>query len=220
MTQIKEDIGYIKEMMERASKFKHINGLSVFAAGIIATAGAVFLYFFMDRQARTGGIHRNEVMTTFWTLLAVLALAITVIFFASWLTAKRKGEKLLTQPTRQALYNFLIPLAVGAIISLIFLMYGRVRFVFLFSLIFYGLALFSVSKYTLHELHFLGLAEIALGLAGMLSFGRTIFLWAEQASHIINATLSVIIWWAVGFGLLHIVFGLWIYIKYNRKKQA
>jgi hypothetical protein len=69
-------------------------------------------------------------------------------------------------------------------------------------------------------LHFLGLAEIALGLAGMLSFGRTIFLWAEQASHIINATLSVIIWWAVGFGLLHIVFGLWIYIKYNRKKQA
>ena len=66
------------------------------------------------------------------------------------------------------------------------------------SLIFYGLALFSVSKYTFKELAGLGLLHLVLGLASIL-----FPIWG-------------LIFWAIGFGLGHIGYGLFLYKKYEQ----
>jgi hypothetical protein len=65
-------------------------------------------------------------------------------------------------------------------------------------LIFYGLALINASKFTLGEIFYLGLLEIVIGLLVTLFPG----LWLPA--------------WAVGFGLLHIVYGLVMYGKYGK----
>jgi hypothetical protein len=65
-------------------------------------------------------------------------------------------------------------------------------------LIFYGLALLNTSKYTLMELRYLALAEIVLGLL---------------ATVLLDSWLII---WAIGFGIMHIVYGIIMYIKYEK----
>jgi hypothetical protein len=65
-------------------------------------------------------------------------------------------------------------------------------------LIFYGLSLVNAGKFTFGEIHYLGLTEIVLGiLAGVF----------------INYGLLL---WAMGFGLMHIVYGTVMYYRYDR----
>jgi hypothetical protein len=64
-------------------------------------------------------------------------------------------------------------------------------------LIFYGLALINASKYTLNDIRFLGLSEIALGIFGTFYLGYGLDLWT------------------IGFGVLHIIYGAVMYFKYE-----
>jgi hypothetical protein len=66
------------------------------------------------------------------------------------------------------------------------------------TLIFYGLSLLNASKYTVNDIRYLGICEIILGLAA------TVFVFHG------------LIFWAIGFGLLHIVYGIVLYYKYER----
>ena len=66
------------------------------------------------------------------------------------------------------------------------------------SLIFYGLALINGSRYTIGEVRYLGYTELA---AGLLS------LWLPEWG------LAL---WALGFGLLHIIYGIAMWWKYER----
>ena len=66
-------------------------------------------------------------------------------------------------------------------------------------LLFYGLALVNASKHTLGYVKYLGYTEIILGLlcAVYPGFG----FW----------------FWVIGFGVMHIVYGILMYFKYERK---
>ena len=68
-------------------------------------------------------------------------------------------------------------------------------------LVFYGLALINVSKYTVRDVRYLGLTEIALGLINLFFFD------------IVGYSL---IFWALGFGVCHIIYGLLMWWKYER----
>jgi len=96
------------------------------------------------------------------------------------------------------LLNLFIPLATGGALAIIFLIKGNFQLVVPVFLIFYGLALINASKFTLGEIFYLGLLEIVTGLL------VTLFpdLW--------------LLGWSVGFGVLHIVYGLLMYGKYGK----
>lgn len=66
------------------------------------------------------------------------------------------------------------------------------------SLIFYGLALIQGSSNTYDEIRYLGFSEIVIGLICALypGFG--------------------LLFWAVGFGVLHIAYGTVMYNKYDK----
>jgi hypothetical protein len=65
-------------------------------------------------------------------------------------------------------------------------------------LIFYGLALLNASKYTLKEIRYLGMSEICLGLIASA--------WVQFG----------IVFWGIGFGMLHIIYGTFMYFKYEK----
>ena len=81
---------------------------------------------------------------------------------------------------------------------LILLFKGYVGIITPLTLIFYGLALVNASKYTLNEVRSLGIAEIILGLFAAQFIGYAL------------------IFWALGFGLLHIVYGILVQIRYGK----
>ena len=193
-----EDIKAIRDMMERSSKFQSISGLSLSIAGFLAVAGAAFAYFFLLRNPSLTDF--NVTQKTFILLtdaLTVLVLAMGTITFFSWKKAKKNKLTLLNKITIRAAYNLLIPLVAGGIFSLVLLYNGEIKYIASTTLIFYGLALVNVSKFTIGEIHLLGICEVIIGLLAAVYLYHGIY------------------WWTIGFGILHIIFGIIIQVKYK-----
>ncbi|HMC96443.1 MAG TPA: hypothetical protein VKG92_02220, partial [Flavobacteriales bacterium] len=103
---------------------------------------------------------------------------------------------------QRLLVNMFIPLGGGGMFCLALLYYGLPGLVPPATLVFYGLALLNASKYTLDEVRWLGISELILGLI---------------ASFWVGAGL---LFWALGFGVLHIFYGALMYLRYERKGSA
>jgi hypothetical protein len=129
----------------------------------------------------------------------VLACAVGAAWYFSLRKAKRAGTPLWTSSARRTLYHFMIPLCAGGIFCIALVMQNNIHLLGSAMLIFYGLALINSAKFTVDEIHYLGICEIALGiLAGFfLNYG--------------------LVFWALGFGVLHIIYGIRMYNKYDRK---
>ena len=198
MTKQTEDIKVIREMMERSSKFQSINGLSLIIAGLLAVAGAVFAYLYLLRDPSLTHFNRTqETLILLVDALVVLTLALGVITLFSWRKAKKNNQSLFNKVTMRAAYNLLIPLTAGGIFSLVLLYNGNVGYVASTTLIFYGLALINASKYTVGEIHFLGICEVIIGLLAAIYLYHGIY------------------WWTIGFGVCHIIYGTILYVKYD-----
>lgn len=202
MNKQTEDIKAIREMMEKSTKFLSLSGLSGVTAGITALIGAAFAYFYLLRDPSLTDFNRTqEMLILLIDALIVLTLSIGFGIYFSWKKAKKNHQKLLNSVTKLALYHFSIPLVTGGVFSLVFLLRGNIDMVASATLIFYGIALVSVSKYTFDEIHYLGLTEIILGLLSAIILYKGVFFWS------------------VGFGICHIFYGLAMYVKYDLKKN-
>lgn len=100
--------------------------------------------------------------------------------------------------SKRLIINFLIPLIAGGLYILIILKNGKYGQTGGLMLIFYGLALVNASKYSIGNIRFLGYIEIILGLIAALFPGYGFWLWA------------------IGFGIMHIIYGTWMHFKYDK----
>lgn len=197
-----DDLNEIKDIMSRSSKFISLSGLSGVFTGIFALLGAYFAYqmVFIDQDYL--GYERaaatNENLTVLLIIaLITLALSLGAGIFLSIRKAKKNNQKLWDLQTKRLLINLLIPLITGGIFCLILLFNGYVGIIAPLTLIFYGLALVNASKYTFKEVRSLGIAEIILGLI---------------ATYFIGFGL---LFWSIGFGVLHIIYGIIMKIRYG-----
>ena len=202
MNKQTEDIKAIREMMERSSKFQSINGLSLIIAGLLAVAGAAFAYFYLLRTPSLTDYNRTqETLILVADAVVVLVLAVSIITFFSWRKAKKSNHSLFDKVMMRVAYNLIIPLATGGIFSLVLLYNGNIGYVASTTLIFYGLALINASKFTADEIHYLGICEVVIGLLAAVYLYHGIY------------------WWTIGFGVCHIIFGLIMYVKYDRAQK-
>jgi predicted lysophospholipase L1 biosynthesis ABC-type transport system permease subunit len=191
-------------MMERSSRFISLSGLSGVCAGIFALCGAAAAYVklnsFDSGNYRTLG--RDELMDTILYLLLdatiVLLLSVTTGIVLTVRNSKKKGVKIWDATAKRLLINLMIPLITGGLFCLIMLYHGIIGLVAPATLLFYGLALINASKYTLNDVRYLGICEIILGLIASV--------------YVHNGLL----FWAIGFGVLHIIYGTVMYLKYER----
>jgi len=202
-----EDIKAIRKIMEESSRFLSLSGLSGIFAGVTAIAGALFAYFFI---LDNGTIHYDEYFRdlsseeTFSLRLqlitdAALVLVLSVLF-SLWFSikkAKRDGKKFWTPISRRLLINLLIPLTTGGVFIFALLLQNNIQLIVPCFLIFYGLALVNAGKFTFGEIFYLGILEIITGLVSAFVPG-----WG-------------MIFWIFGFGILHIIYGLAMYRKYE-----
>jgi hypothetical protein len=197
-----EDLNEIKEMMNKSSKFISLSGLSGISAGVIALIGAYFAWTTV--YSKTGYQDFDRAFISWEQLILLLVIGFTTlilavgfgIFFTRLKTKKTKQNIWDTQ-TKRLLINLFIPLLSGGAFCLLILLKGYVGLIAPLTLLFYGLALVNASKYTLTEVRSLGILEIILGLV---------------ATYFIGYGL---IFWCIGFGVLHIVYGIIMEVKYK-----
>jgi len=198
----------IRSIMERSTKFISLSGISGIFVGIIALAGAAFIQSKLNYDMlsgtfdstvnvmKDGGIGMMKLIL--FTAVTVLGSSILVGIYFTSKKAKKLGQNLFDKSAQRLFINMLIPLATGGIVCLIILYHGFIFILAPLTLIFYGLALVNGSNYSIVDIRFLGIAEIILGLISLVFIGKGL------------------LFWAIGFGVLHIVYGIVLYRKYDR----
>jgi hypothetical protein len=204
-----EQIREIREMMDRSSRFISLSGLAGVFAGFFALAGAGAFYVFINKDvsygysriARESPVDIGLTFTRFCILdaSAVLVLSLLCAIFFTTRMSKQRGQKIWDATARRLITSLAIPLVAGGLYCLMLLKYGWFGMIAPTTLIFYGLALLNASKYTLDEIRWLGISEIILGLIATFYIG-----WG-------------ITFWSIGFGVLHIIYGLVMYVRYEAK---
>ncbi|HEX9825464.1 MAG TPA: hypothetical protein VGA80_02620 [Flavobacteriaceae bacterium] len=198
-----KDISEIKNLMNKSSRFISLSGLSGILAGIYALIGAAIAYWLVTNSgngylALDGTIFR-------WVMLDLSLIALLSIVTGIYLTtkkARKHGEKIWDSTSKRLVINFLIPLIVGGLYILTILGQQKYGQTAALMLIFYGLALVNASKYSLGDIRYLGFIDIILGLICALFPGYGFWLWV------------------LGFGIMHIVYGTWMYFKYDKNNPT
>ncbi len=95
--------------------------------------------------------------------------------------------------------NFLIPLLSGGLFALLLIKKEYYELVAPVTLLFYGLACVNASKYTFRDVRYLGITCVILGIIA------TEFLY------------NGLLFWTLGFGVAHILYGAIMHFKYDRK---
>lgn len=200
------DLAQIRSIMERSTKLISLSGLSGVGAGLVALIGAWVARLYLIQEGLYSGLKSREYIPVKSTqVYTMVGLAVAIIVVAAWVAsyfsrrlARKHGLPVWNATAKNVLIQLAVPLVTGAAVCLLLALYGRASLVAPTSLIFYGLALFSAGQHTHKEIQFLGLSEIALGLLGAVYIGYGWLIWA------------------IGFGALHIVYGIFMYFRYER----
>ncbi|MFZ1783568.1 MAG: hypothetical protein WAU23_00055 [Ferruginibacter sp.] len=206
-----EDLQHIKKMMERSSRFISLSGLSGIAAGVCALAGAWFANQVIVENGGPSG-YRDVVSRTFqaeslrdfmghrlfqiagFTFVAALFLA----FLFTYLRSKKDKIPMWGATAQRLMINVAIPMAVGGIYLYKLMQFGNYGLIAPGCLIFYGLALVNAGKYTLGEVRYLGYCQLLLGIINCWFVGYGLYFWA------------------MGFGVLHIIYGGLMWYRYEK----
>tara|TARA_R100001143_G_scaffold52481_2_gene47712 strand:- start:89945 stop:90550 length:606 start_codon:yes stop_codon:yes gene_type:complete len=193
-----KDIAEIRSMMERSSKFLSLSGWAGIMAGLYALGGIIVAH-------RIYGFYPDEIFYSSDKLPNVIVLALLVLILAlmtavilSRKKARDKNEKIWTATSRRLVVHMAFPLVSGGILLLVFISKGLIGLIAPLSLIFYGLALVNASKYTIDDVKYLGFIQIGFGLISsfFIEFG--------------------LLFWSCGFGIIHIIYGIYMYIRYEK----
>ncbi len=196
-------IGQIRSLMEKSSKFMSISGLSGVLIGSYALIGAVVAYIMLygfnsQFGYRDHYVNSESIPALVFIGLAVLIVSIGTGYYMAKQKAKKSGQS-MWNPTSKALFQAMaIPLLTGGILALILVYQQNFGMIASTLLIFYGLSLSAASSFSFRELRWLGVLDIVLGLLALCFPGYGIYFWAA------------------GFGVLHIIYGLIVHQRYEK----
>jgi hypothetical protein len=198
-----EDLSHIRSMMERSSRFISLSGLSGVFAGLSALIGGLYVYqlFKINGIDYLNGEHkvynRNLVSELVISGLVIMAFALVFGIFFTIRKSKKYNLPIWTTATKKMLFNLAIPLVAGGVFSLALIYHQFFVLVAPTTLIFYGLALINAEKYTFSDVKYLGFSQLILGCISLFYIGYGL------------------IFWIIGFGILHILYGLIMFKKYK-----
>ncbi|MCD8093652.1 MAG: hypothetical protein LUF01_12830 [Bacteroides sp.] len=186
-----ESVNEIKELMEKSSKFVSLSGMTAVLAGIYALAGAFVAGNLLDSD------RREELI-----MIASTALTASVITagILSWYKAKKMGQKLFSKLTYRIAWNFALPLLTGGLFCIALLLHEVYGLISSVMLLFHGLSLVNVSKFTYSNVAWLGYAFLGLGILDCFFEGHGL------------------LFWTIGFGGFHVLYGVLFYLQYERNK--
>jgi hypothetical protein len=198
-----EDLSHIRSMMERSSRFISLSGLSGVFAGLSALIGGLYAYQLIDRMEGDyyygNSISYNEdlIFQLFYIAMLILFFALSFGIFFTIRKSRKYNLPIWTTATKKMLVNLAIPLVVGGVFCIALLYHQIYVLIAPTTLLFYGLALINAEKYTFSDIKYLGFCELILGCISLFYVGYGL------------------VFWIIGFGVLHIFYGLIVFKKYK-----
>jgi hypothetical protein len=193
-----QHIAEIRSMMERSAKFLSLSGWAGIMAGIYALLGAYTVYTVFNYNPDKIVYRIPGFSSVIILAVMILIFAVATAIFLSYKKADKNGEKIWNATSRRLIAGMSVPLITGGILILILISKELTGLIAPLTLIFYGLALYNASKFTIDEVKYLGMIQIGLGLL---------------SSYFIEYSLLL---WALGFGAAHIVYGIYMHFRYER----
>ena len=205
-----KNLAEIRNLMERSSRFLSLSGLSGVFIGLFALLGFLASWKFTAdngyalksyyRLAFNADGESNRPFYVFYFAVGFIVLSVSLVtaFVLSHYKSQRKQLHLWDASAKHLVFNLSVPLITGGVFILMLVSIHLPNLIIPCMLIFYGLALLNASKYTFDEIRNLSVLEIAIGLLAIFfqDYG--------------------LIFWAIGFGALHIIYGILMNNKYER----
>ncbi len=203
----------IRTIMERSARLLSLSGWSGIWAGLVALTGSAIAYVRLQTAGPgsfepSGYNPINHTYARDITInnLLLLALAVFLValaggYYFTYRKNRKQGISIWNSASRKMVISMMIPIAVAALLILVLLHNGDLDYITPICLILYGMALFNGSRYTISDIRYLGLLEIILGCVALFVSG-----W-EWSLYL----------WAFGFGVLHILYGIIMWRKYDQQ---
>lgn len=197
-----DDIKDIKDIMNRSTKFISLSGMSGIVTGTIALIASYLAYntvylgqnYLEDRITIITG---NKLLILGSLALATITLCLLTGLYFTSKKAKENNQTLWNNQAKRFYMSLALPLIAGGILCVILLLKGYIGLVAPLTLIFYGLSLINGSQYSISEIRGLGIIQVILGLISTYFIGYGL------------------IFWAIGFGIMHIIYGIMMHLKYG-----
>ena len=181
-----DNLRYIRETMERSASFTHVSGIGGVGMGAVALGASALAATAPTELAWLGT----------WLAAAVVSLAIAVLSMAR--KSRAAGVTLFAAPGRKFAWNVIPPLAAGAVLTAALLRIGLLDLLPGMWLLLYGTSVVTGGSYSVRPVPIMGAVFMLAGLGALLTppaLGN--------------------FWMAVGFGGLHILFGIVIWRKHG-----
>lgn len=204
MRKPEQELADIKSMMERSSRFLSLSGLAGILAGVYALIAAGMAYGWiyypgLPYGTNVSAIEADGILAKLLlTAAIVLLLAIGTAWQMSQSKSKKSAHKFWSPASKRFILALFVPVVVGGIFCLALLTRGYIGIVAPATLIFYGLGLLNASTFTLNDIKYLGYCQLVLGIISAFFPGYGLVLWA------------------LGFGVIHVIYGTMMYYKYDR----
>lgn len=177
-----DNLRFIRETMERAGSFTAVSGWGQVVIGIAAVLAA----WLASLQPST-----TETWLATWSVAAVVSVLVGVLTTA--MKARSVRMPMLTGPGRKFTLSLAPPLAAGAVLTAVLYRAGMADVLPGVWLLLYGAGIITAGAFSVSAVPVMGLCFMVVGVAAA-------FTPAEWG----NA------WMALGFGGLHVVFGILI----------
>ena len=207
----------IRTMMDRSSRLISLSGLSGVGAGLCALVGAWVASGVIEkgiasesslRKGYEGGNGEASISLVeytgtqlLWIALLTFAAAVFFAFLFTWQRSRKNGVPLFGSVTYRLVIAVGVPIFIGFLYLLKLMQVGAFGLIAPGCLLFYGLGLVNASRYTTNEIRYLGYAILAVGIINLFLPGYGLYFWA------------------LGFGVLHIFYGIIMWNKYERIKS-
>lgn len=204
-----EELKEIRSLMEQSSRFLALSGIAGVIVGAIAIAGIIVAYvqlglynnikpYYETINVTIDEENKQNALFLLQDSIVVLVTSLLIGVLFSARKAKKQKMAAWDATAKRMFINMAIPLVAGGIYTIILGYHGNVSLIAPSMLIFYGMALLNASRYTINDIRYLGIIEISIGLIASVFVEYGLLLWG------------------LGFGIFHIIYGLSIYIKYER----
>lgn len=196
----------IKSLMEKSTSFFSISGLSGIYIGIVALLGLGSLFYlplslpvedYFDIHTVNVTLPFSDIVYLAGAALSVLIISLGIGFYFSKKKSEKSGRELLNKSSIRVLVQTTGPLVYGGLFCFALAFNNMFGFIAVLTLLFYGFTLLNISKHSLIEIKFLGLSQITLAFVAVI-FGYEL------------------VCWGIGFGVLHVIYGILMYRKYDR----
>ncbi|MEP6492245.1 MAG: hypothetical protein ABJF01_06185 [bacterium] len=176
-----DNLRFIRGMMERAATFTAISGFGQIVIGVTAIGAAL--------------IASRQTLPWAWvaTWLAEAGIAAGISVASMTLKAHVANMPLLSGPLRKLVLSFSPPIIVGVVFTAVMVNHGLYAFLPGVWMLLYGAAVVSAGTYSVRIVPVMGALFMVVGAATLVAPPS----WATALT-------------IVGFGGLHILFGMWI----------